>query len=260
MPARVTLGRMSHGWLGLDWGNVPAWFGATITSGSLLVAANSYRRSVRDKEREQASKVAAWVGKIDEVGVSQHLLRLRNSSDSPVFDVTVKFDDDNELYFAELPPETTTSHALPDSMPASGPPIVREFSVSVSTILLPIEVTRETVLNSPGPDVRFRDSLGRWWLRSGTGGLKRLTSRFSAHAYGVNLGFIRLRWNRTDAEEKNRFMVSWPPHILGAGEFQFVTPSEALNRMKRTFERRRPPDRVAPDKTPESLNRTHAEL
>jgi hypothetical protein len=48
------------GWLGLDWGDVPAWFGAVVTSGSFAVAAIAYGRSVRDQERIQAAAVAAW--------------------------------------------------------------------------------------------------------------------------------------------------------------------------------------------------------
>ncbi|SDM01278.1 hypothetical protein SAMN05660642_01328 [Geodermatophilus siccatus] len=50
------------GWLGLDWGNVPTWIGTIVTSSSFTVAALSYRRSVLDKERAQASSIAAWVG------------------------------------------------------------------------------------------------------------------------------------------------------------------------------------------------------
>jgi hypothetical protein len=53
--------RMTSGWLGLDWGNVPAWIGTIVTSSSFAVAALSFRRSVLDKERAQASNVAAWV-------------------------------------------------------------------------------------------------------------------------------------------------------------------------------------------------------
>ena len=49
------------GWLSLDWGNVPDWVGALVTGSSEAVAAISYRGSVKAKEREQASKVAAWV-------------------------------------------------------------------------------------------------------------------------------------------------------------------------------------------------------
>ena len=50
---------MASGWLRLDWGNVPTWTGMLLTSGSLTVAALAYRRSVLDKERDQASKIAA---------------------------------------------------------------------------------------------------------------------------------------------------------------------------------------------------------
>jgi len=58
---------MASGWLGADWGNVPAWVGTVLTSSSLLIAASTYRKSVAEKkrefdehQREQVSKVSVW--------------------------------------------------------------------------------------------------------------------------------------------------------------------------------------------------------
>jgi hypothetical protein len=45
---------MSAGGLALNWGDAPAWIGSVVTSGSVLMAALAYRRSVLDKERGQA--------------------------------------------------------------------------------------------------------------------------------------------------------------------------------------------------------------
>src|SRR5262245_48009031 len=61
--AAGALGRMitASGWLGLDWGNVPAWVGSLLTGTSLLVAALTFRRAVGEARRDQVSKVSAWL-------------------------------------------------------------------------------------------------------------------------------------------------------------------------------------------------------
>ncbi|HET8662222.1 MAG TPA: hypothetical protein VFM55_24970 [Micromonosporaceae bacterium] len=58
---------MPDGWLGLDWGNVPAWVGSLLTGSSLGLAAFTYfrnsaeRRQAReDTERAQAARVSSW--------------------------------------------------------------------------------------------------------------------------------------------------------------------------------------------------------
>jgi len=85
---------MPGGWLGLDWGNVPAWIGTVVTSTSASIAALSYRRSVLDKEREQATKVAAWVTEVQGAdGNAVREMRLRNGSEASVYDLTVLFSD-----------------------------------------------------------------------------------------------------------------------------------------------------------------------
>ncbi|MCU1607341.1 MAG: hypothetical protein JWP46_3806, partial [Modestobacter sp.] len=79
---------MPQGWLGLDWGNVPAWTGSVLTGSSLLIAANTYRRAVQDRVREQASKFAVWISKTPEDGRVQ--LSFANGSDVPVYNVRVE--------------------------------------------------------------------------------------------------------------------------------------------------------------------------
>jgi hypothetical protein len=82
---------MVSGWLGADWGNVPGWFGTALTSGSIAFAAWTYRRSVRDKERAQASSIAAWMARRwDEDGTQHRLLLVSNGSDASVYEVSVR--------------------------------------------------------------------------------------------------------------------------------------------------------------------------
>ena len=51
----------------LDWGKFPDWITAVVAGASAMVAAFTYRSSVRDKQRAQAYQVAAWVA-LDEQG------------------------------------------------------------------------------------------------------------------------------------------------------------------------------------------------
>ncbi|MFF9346640.1 hypothetical protein [Streptomyces sp. NPDC014734] len=69
-------------WTSFDWGNVPTWISAIITSGSFMVATSVYRQNSKDKTREQAGKVTVSVpenvGRYDTVYA-------RNDSELPVF-------------------------------------------------------------------------------------------------------------------------------------------------------------------------------
>ena len=51
----------------LDSGTVPLWVGTLFTS-TVTVAAISYVRSVLDRERDQASKVSAWLSAPEQTG------------------------------------------------------------------------------------------------------------------------------------------------------------------------------------------------
>jgi hypothetical protein len=85
------------GWSDWDWGNVPAWVGTIVTRSSFLIAALSYRRSVRDKEGEQASRVAAWHQMSGEQGLSRRVLHISNGSDGPIYDVVARVESDPAL-------------------------------------------------------------------------------------------------------------------------------------------------------------------
>lgn len=64
----VMLVGMASGWMGLNWGDVPAWVGSILTGSSILIASLTYRRSVRDRraeqldrERVQVAMVSTWI-------------------------------------------------------------------------------------------------------------------------------------------------------------------------------------------------------
>jgi hypothetical protein len=215
---------MTSGWLGLDWGNVPNWFGATITSGSLMVAATSYRRSVRDKEREQAAKIAAWVSAVKVDGTEHGIISVRNSSDGPVFVLRVSIVGIPVVDVPELPQNETIAKELelwpilsPQPQTASligirvpiGPV---PFELAVDFTLERTPITTGTLVHVV-ESMQFRDSVGRVWLRKASK-LKRvrnrrrykydnlgLTLRSEVMGFPILYARRRLRRRQTDSED-----------------------------------------------------------
>ena len=78
------------GW-DIDWGNVPAWAGSILTSGSLALGFSILRRDRQKEEREQASKVGASLkstdGKLHHV--SSVYIVVSNNSDALVSDCRI---------------------------------------------------------------------------------------------------------------------------------------------------------------------------
>jgi hypothetical protein len=132
----------------LDWGNVPAWTGSILTGSSLLIAALAYRRSVRDKERDQANKTVAWISMAPGDGVGDEESKslatnvfVRNGSDLPIRHVTV---------WLSWPHGKATGREHWD------------------TIIGDTTVRRENNDYDwdDNPMVQFKDAAGRWWHRS----------------------------------------------------------------------------------------------
>jgi hypothetical protein len=177
---------VASGWLGLDWGNVPTWVGATITSTSVFIAALSYRRSVSDKEREQASHVAAWVGVVEDSGKSRRVLRVTNGSDASVYEITAKVQGSAGTQLAELPAKTTTTVDLislnQKDTRSSSDRKPSTISARMSFWMIELEGTgvAETVSQEPAPELEFRDAVGRWWQRMPDGRLKHISNRSSS--------------------------------------------------------------------------------
>lgn len=133
------------------WGSVPEWVGSLLTGSSLLIAAFAYRRSVRDKESDQASQAVAWVSLAPSdgsTGVDEKTLKtdvfVRNSSKLPIRHVTVWI-------------------SFPD-----GHALGREHW---DTILPGTTVRRPNNEYDwdDQPALQFFDSAGRWWHRDENG-------------------------------------------------------------------------------------------
>jgi hypothetical protein len=152
--------------------------GSILTGTSLLIAALSYRRSVLDKEREQASKVAAWIALVEEDGHRKRVLRISNGSDASIYEFTCKLDDDREIFLDELPAKATTTVALRRAAP---PPTTmkQEHTAEVKFWVISIGATATTEAFSQelSPKIEFCDALGRWWQRLPGGDVKKIRSR-----------------------------------------------------------------------------------
>lgn len=72
---------------GMDWGTVPAWFGAIGTTGSLFLALAILLRDKRKDDLAEARKlVISWKGPEGGLG---HKVRITNASDRPFIEVGV---------------------------------------------------------------------------------------------------------------------------------------------------------------------------
>lgn len=188
------------GWLGWDWGNVPAWTGSILTSGSLLVAASAYRRNVRDRDSEQAAKVYCTITDEGTQPGGERVVRAINKSDVSIYAVTIVLstqdvdstEGQQKFTSGELKPDSELEICrIPTSIAASS-----EIEVGVT----PIAGLRTSVHVglSPRdllPEIKFRDAAGRWWRRDGRGELRRSRAREVVRT-SISIQFFS-RWSWT---------------------------------------------------------------
>jgi hypothetical protein len=137
----------------LDWGNVPAWVGSTLTGTSLLIASVSYRQNVVERTKKQAVQVTAWFTpageELDAIGTkaTEDTVFVRNASDAAVYLVVLNHDDGTP----GTPPQgVSTWRSIGPQTTVSTP------SLMGPTQLLPSALT-------------FVDATGRPWRRQRTG-------------------------------------------------------------------------------------------
>ncbi|HEY3469978.1 MAG TPA: hypothetical protein VGL47_32940 [Amycolatopsis sp.] len=219
------------GWLGWDWGNVPAWTGTVLTSGSLATAALAYRRSVRDKEREQAGKIAVWTSPGE--GGERQLL-IASHSDLAVYSLTVKPFEAEIISVTRLEPGQTQEHALPGYDRTI---LGRKHAFRIGSGYVDATLALDRIAEEPLPEMTFRDAVGRWWRRNGQGKLLKSKPRepispsLEIDLFGVNVAVLTF-----DSEER-----TWrlgrnrqrPDNFLGAGVY------EAVNALSKLLRRRR---------------------
>jgi hypothetical protein len=149
----------------LDWGSVPVWVATSITSISAALAVGSYRRSLYDKEREQASKVSCWVSTRPNVNAAEErpgefmlstwmVINVANRSEAPIFDLDITGFDE-KLQSTEMPPGATGFCTVPVA--------VRQ----VRTSLASFDFEEQQLIAFATPTLTFTDALGRRWRRQG---------------------------------------------------------------------------------------------
>ena len=130
--------------LDIEWsGPATDWIGSVGTALAFLVAAFGYVGSVRDKRREQARRISAWIQASDSNAAPREL-HILNGSEQPVFDLYVSAGGEAEPRVPQvLPP---------------GPPVIELASDSVGApgYRLPAAI-----------DIVFVDAADREWHRLG---------------------------------------------------------------------------------------------
>jgi hypothetical protein len=138
-----------------DWGSVPAWVGAVGTTAAFIVALSVFMLNRLDRQRAEASKVAAWV-EYDETGRA-YAVCVSNGGSLPIYDVHVGLElagIEHGPYAFQLPivrPTSPERHPLEPPLPAAA---------LVGARLL-------------GASLRFRDAENRCWRRRADGVLRR---------------------------------------------------------------------------------------
>jgi hypothetical protein len=182
----------ASGWLGLNWGDVPAWVGSVLTGVALLVAANTYRKSVRDSEREQAKTVTVWVEEERSTGFlrRENTLHIMNGSSATIYSATAYYKRQGKF----APTWSSPYYEVRDSdsgliglgrWASIGPGEERQTTFR-----------RSKASNPEIPWLYFRDSNGVDWIRDYRARLKRhnywLMRNISEGSY-LNLSAPR-RW------------------------------------------------------------------
>lgn len=174
-------------WAELDWGTVPAGAAALLTGTSAVIAAMSYKRSVRERETEQASQVATWFADNPE---DEGVVWVVNHSSTSVFDVQLVLPSSGEVL--ELRELGADQVARAQVDPTAREVTVRvgfEIGFALAFAIRARSARRKSVL----PRIRFRDSLGRPWERDSQGRLRQLSERqFNSYdltlkAFGIPL-------------------------------------------------------------------------
>jgi hypothetical protein len=80
---------LSAGWHSLNWGDVPTWVGSVLTGVALLIAAITYRKSIRESAREQAKSITVWVG--EQAADLSYELQIKNGSNSAIYSAAVYY-------------------------------------------------------------------------------------------------------------------------------------------------------------------------
>ena len=168
--------------MGLNWGDVPAWVGSVLTGVALLIAAITYRKSVHDSERAQASMVTVWV----QSASGAETVHVKNDSNSSVYAVTA--------YYGGESGSKNTSPYYRDDLKKLG----RWASVGPGEEKS-APYKRNLLFDPEIPSLYFRDSNGVDWIRD-------YRARLERHNYTVGLSEF---WYKGDIRA-----LGWPIFLI----------------------------------------------
>jgi len=166
----------------LDWGSVPVWVATVVTSTSAVLAVVSYRRSLYDKAREQASKVSCRISqeineKVIETAPKKFtalfsvLVQVANRSDAPIYDLEVT------IPGIGMPLKNVE---MPAGAIGTGTILISKRQFDLSSDSGQFEFKFEFDISGIAPPVlTFTDALGRRWRRD-RGRLRRAMPRSKA--------------------------------------------------------------------------------
>lgn len=194
--------------LGLHWGDVPAWVGSVLTGVALLIAATTYRKSVRDSGRAQASMVTVWVKPVDGV----ETVHVKNGSNASVYAVTVYYGGGNV--------SKTTSPYYDIRDEKSGLKGLGEWPSIGPGEQESAPLKRNTFFDPEIPWLYFRDANGVDWIRD-------YRARLERHDYTQSLSEL---WY----SHKAVGVLRW----LSILDYVVNTTKGAFNRVTRVFKRK----------------------
>lgn len=148
------------------------------STGAFLIAALAYRQAVRDRQKEQAYKVAVWI--------DPDCLIVKNSSDDPVHHVEV------ELWDVHVGGQVGSTIRLP----VLGGQTTRRIPFSDEALEyrkpipgFPLETADDLLEFSVKPELKLFDRAGRHWQRDVVG-------RVTRYRYGTRRERIAWSWRR----------------------------------------------------------------
>lgn len=162
------------------WGDIPTWIAAVAAIGAGIIAYRVYWISAEDRRSAQAARVAAWYGLWQHEAVLKMMPNtflknrppepawgafLRNASDLPVYDVTVKFHYPDSGGSAETPNVHTIHKSV---LPPSDAPI----HMKIDEIALRLYSDDPRMDRYHRVEIEFTDTQGARWHRDVKGRLK----------------------------------------------------------------------------------------
>src|ERR1039457_1524586 len=180
---------LSAGWHSLNWGDVPTWVGSVLTGVALLIAAITYRKSIRESAREQAKSITVWVG--EQAADLSYELQIKNGSNSAIYSAAVYYS--RQVLVA---PTYNSPYYLAEHNAGGLIRIGRWASIGPGESRT---ATFERTLSDPAiPWLYFRDADGIDWIRDYRARLTRHNywlMRYISESYYMNQTTAR-KWFR----------------------------------------------------------------